>query len=104
MKPAFRIDQRVRVLPKPREGDDRGHVRTPAYLRGRTGRVLGVEGSFPDPAALARGDLGLPYRMLYRVAFHARALWPEGGNAARDEVVADIYEHWLAAAEGTDAT
>lgn len=104
MTPEFRIDQTVRVLHRPRDGGGDGHVRTPAYLRGRTGRIIDIAGSFPDPAVLARGGLGLPYRTLYRVAFRSDALWSGQDHAPADEVVADLYEHWLVPQEVTDAT
>lgn len=81
---------------------EQGHVRTPGYLRGRRGHILGVVGAFPDPNVLARGGLGLPYRMLYRVAFCAHDVWPDYTGAARDEIVADIYEHCLQASEDDD--
>lgn len=102
MKPAFRPEQTVRVLDRPRDGGGGGHVRTPAYLRGHPGRILTVEGSYPDPTALARGELGLPYRMLYRVAFRAEHLWPGYDGPPDDEILADLYEHWLEALEESD--
>lgn len=91
MIPAFGPGQAVRVLDLPSPG----HVRTPRYLRGMAGRVLEVAGPYPDPAMLALGDLGLPYRMLYRVVFRSAELWPGYGGPAHDELVADLYEHWL---------
>lgn len=81
---------------------EQGHVRTPGYLRGRQGRILEVVGAFPDPNVLARGGLGLPYRMLYRVAFCARDVWPDYSGADQDEIVADLYEHHLQVSEDTD--
>ena len=95
---ALHEDQLVRV----ERGVEYGHVRTPGYLRGRHGRILEVVGGFPDPNVLARGGLGLPYRMLYRVAFCARDIWPEYAGSAADEIVADLYEHHLQAREDND--
>ncbi len=67
------------------------HVRTPHYLRGRRGTVLRCLGDFPNPEDLAFARPA-SRRPLYHVAFDGRALWPDG-NA--DEVVVEIFEHWL---------
>ena len=91
MKPQFQAGARVRV-------DDReqaGHVRTPRYIRGKTGLVSEVCGPYPDPEALAQGRLGLPYRMLYRVIFKQFDVWPGYAGAKGDRIVVDLYEHWL---------
>jgi nitrile hydratase subunit beta len=67
------------------------HCRTPFYLRGREGEVLSFAGRFHDPEKLAYHKPGLPERALYRVRFaHA---------ASADEIVADLYEHWLEGGE-----
>jgi len=91
MIPAFGPGQAVTVLDR----EAAGHVRTPRYLRGRTGRIMEVAGAYPDPERLAQGELGLPYRMLYRVVFRAAEIWPDYRGPAEDELVADLYEHWL---------
>ncbi len=72
-----------------------GHVRTPSYLRGRSGRVDRILGEFRDPEDLAYGGDGLPEKPLYRVAFEQRELWPDYGGASGDLLYADIYEDWL---------
>ena len=91
MTPRYAVGDAIRV------GDRRepGHVRTPGYLMGREGRILRICGAFPDPGRLAEGGLGLPYRMLYRVAFRQRDLWPDYGGPDADDLVTDLYEHWL---------
>lgn len=96
---ALQPEQPVRVADR----HEQGHVRTPGYLRGRRGRIVQVVGAFPDPASLARGDLGLPYRMLYRVAFGASEIWQDYAGPPDDEIIADLYEHWLEASENDDA-
>ena len=48
-------------------------------------------GSFPNPEDLAFARPAAP-RDLYHVSFDMRELWPEGGG---DEVVVELYEHWL---------
>ena len=87
----FRPGERVRV----RSEDRPGHVRTPGYVRGRTGRVESVLGEFRNPESLAYGESGLPERPLYKVSFRQVDLWEEYPGRADDELRMDIYEHWL---------
>ncbi len=87
-EPAFGPGAQVRV----RTMRPTGHCRTPFYLRGRSGVVVGFVGRYHDPEKLAYHRPGLPLRALYRVRFDH--LDPEGRPSA-DEIVADIYEHWL---------
>ncbi len=67
------------------------HIRTPHYLRGQPGTVLRCLGDFPNPEDLAFARPAAR-RTLYHVAFDGRALWPDG---TADEIVAEIFEHWL---------
>jgi len=87
----FEPGDRVRVLDlgKP------GHVRTPRYVRGKTGRVERALGEFRNPEDLAYGGDGLPRRGLYRVAFDQRELWEGYEGPAGDSLYVDVYEHWL---------
>ncbi len=71
-----------------------GHCRTPYYLRGKTGTIEANLGAFLNPEELAYHKSGLPKKVLYRVRFDQKHLWPRY-LAARDTLVADIYEHWL---------
>ena len=80
-----------------REAWPPGHIRTPAYVRGRAGAVVAVLGRFPNPEELAFHRPGLPAPMLYRVRFPQSALWPDYAGAAADSVDVEIYEHWLEA-------
>lgn len=72
------------------------HVRTPHYVRGHEGTVLRALGAFPDPGDLAFARPAA-MRALYHVAFAQHALWPDGRpeDQGRDEVVVELYEHWL---------
>ena len=74
-----------------------GHVRTPAYVRGKLGWVERVHGEFRDPEKLAYGRDGLPRQPLYMVGFLQTDLWPrqQTGVSPRDSLYIDIYEHWL---------
>ena len=78
-----------------RRADPIGHVRTPHYVRGKSGRVERICGEFANPEELAFGRSGLPRRPLYRITFYQRELWPNYRGSARDTVDVEIYEHWL---------
>ncbi len=87
---------RVRVLP----AEKPGHVRTPGYLKGKSGWVEAVIGPFPSPEDLAYGLSGLPERTLYKVGFNQADLWEDYEGSAGDCLYADVYEHWLEPGEG----
>lgn len=70
-----------------------GHIRTPHYLRGKTGVVERVLGSFKNPEQLAY-DLPAPTRVLYRVRFEMGHIWPDA-EAPQDTLDAEIFEHWI---------
>lgn len=91
--PQFTAGQAVRVRP----GIAPGHIRTPWYLRGRTGRVERICGAFGNPETLAYGRDGgaVP---LYRVRFTMAEIWGDGADRPEDTLDAEIFEHWLEAA------
>jgi nitrile hydratase subunit beta len=68
------------------------HIRTPHYVRGRRGRVVNRLGDHPNPEDLAFARPAAK-RALYHVAFAMNEVWPEG--RADDELVVELYEHWL---------
>lgn len=72
------------------------HLRTPHYLRGRQGKVVRYLGAFPNPEDLAFGRPAQT-RALYHVAFPMAAVWPADAGGG-DELVVELYEHWLEAA------
>jgi nitrile hydratase len=78
-----------------REGEVSGHVRTPAYIRGRSGVVERLCGAFANPEDLASGRRGLPPRPLYRVRFMQRDVWPDYAGHLEDTLDVEIFEHWL---------
>ena len=80
---------RVRADEKP------GHVRTPHYVRGKTGRIERALGAFKNPELLAYGESGLPERPLYKVGFRQVDLWDGYPGPADDALYVDLYEHWL---------
>lgn len=100
MTARFCEGQRVRVrLDWPEAGPRRVHIRTPHFLRGRTGVVARYIGDFANPEDLAFGKPGLPALPLYQVCFDQPGLWTDRRTHEGDTVVADIYEHWLEPAE-----
>ena len=78
-----------------------GHLRTPYYIRGKSGVIERICGSFANPEELALGRDGLPTRPLYRVRFPQTEVWPDYAGPGQDTVDIEIFEHWLepAAAE-----
>jgi nitrile hydratase len=72
-----------------------GHIRTPRYVMGLTGKICHVIGAFPNPEELAYGRNGLPKKMLYRVQFHQTSLWPDYAGDPADTLEIELYEHWL---------
>jgi nitrile hydratase beta subunit-like protein len=96
---AFAPGSRVRVRP----GEKSGHVRTPGYLKGKTGWIESVLGEFPNPEDLAYGLSGRPGRPLYKVGFRQADLWDDYVGPTGDHLYADVYEHWLEPGEGGPA-
>ena len=78
-----------------RTGSPLGHIRTPAYIQGKTGLVSTVYGQFPDPESLAHGGSGLPEQTLYRVEFDQAHVWDGYQGSPSDKLWIDIYERWL---------
>jgi nitrile hydratase len=87
----FRPGDRVRV----RFADPPGHIRTPYYVRGKTGWIEHYHGDYRNPEELAYGRDGLPRKPLYLVGFRQGDLWAERTEAPQDVLYVDIYEHWL---------
>jgi nitrile hydratase len=80
---------RVRVFYPP------GHIRTPWYIRGKSGVIERVLAAFPNPETRAYGKSGEPKQRLYRVRFLQSDVWPNYGGPATDTVDIEIYQHWL---------
>ena len=90
----FKAGDRVRVM----RAYPLGHVRTPYYIRGHSGVIERLCGSFANPEELAQMRSGLPARPLYRVRFLQREVWPDYRGKLDDVVEVEIFEHWLEAA------
>lgn len=78
--------QRVRISSRSHDG----HHRTPSYVKGRSGTIERLHGSFANPETRAYGHDGLPPRELYLV---------ELAGDSGDTICVDVFEHWLELAE-----
>lgn len=84
----FRPGDRVRV----RRDDVPGHVRVPAYVRGRTGVVVSESPPYPFPDAHAHG-VAAEDEPTYDVRFRSEDLWP--GSADPATVYVGIFQSYL---------
>lgn len=69
------------------------HIRTPHYLRGESGVIARHLGDFPNPEDLAFARPAAR-TALYHVRFAMPAVW-HGEGRAGDELLVEIFEHWL---------
>lgn len=72
-----------------------GHVRTPFYIREKTGEVVQFCGHFLNPEELSLGRTSGPVVALYRVRFSMKQLWPDYARNANDALIIEVYDHWL---------
>ena len=84
-------------LVRVREADPIGHVRTPYYIRGKSGVIERLCGAYPNPEELAYARPGLPRQPLYRVRFRQSDVWQDYRGKDGDTVDIEIYQHWLQA-------
>ncbi|MAI45582.1 MAG: nitrile hydratase subunit beta [Hyphomicrobiaceae bacterium TMED74] len=88
----FKVGDRIRVA----QASPPGHVRTPQFVRGKTGVIIRHFGAFPNPERLAYGMSGLPKLDLFQVKFDLDQVWDGNGKyGPHDTVTADLYENWL---------
>ena len=76
-----------------------GHVRAPAYLRGKTGVIERALGAFGNPEEQAYGRIG-ETRALYRVRFTMAEVWGAEAERPDDTLDAELFAHWLEPVEG----
>ena len=79
-----------------------GHVRTPVYLRGKTGWIERDLGPFPNPEQRAYGFGGDPLPLI-RLRFCMADVWGPDTENPDDTIDAEIYGHWLEPAEAPNA-
>lgn len=84
----FKPGDRVRV----REDYVPGHVRMPAYIRGKMGTVVGETPAYPFPDAHAHG-VESQDEPTYDVRFRSEDLWPN--SADRALVHAGVFQSYL---------
>lgn len=78
-----------------REAYPPGHVRTPFFIRGKTGIIEQVVGRYKNPEELAYGRGDVDQLMLYRVKFSQSDVWQNYDGPSGDSLIVDIYENWL---------
>ena len=91
LEPRFAVGSRVRV----RDRRPRGHTRCPRYVRGRTGTVVRLDGSWSVPDVEAH-SAGRRVEPVYCVRFEAAELWGDAQLGVTIHV--DLWESYLAAA------
>jgi nitrile hydratase subunit beta len=74
---SFAMGEKVRV----KNEFVRGHVRMPAYIRGKVGVVVGVSPAYPFPDAAGHG-MQAPMEPTYDIRFRSRDLWPDSCDDA----------------------
>jgi nitrile hydratase len=84
----FEPGDRVRV----RTDSVPGHVRMPAYIRGKAGVVVGVSPAYPFPDAHAHG-VAAQDEPTYDVRFRSQDLWPDAADSALVHV--GVFESYL---------
>jgi hypothetical protein len=72
-----------------------GHIRTPFYIRGCSGEIERVCGSFGNPEELAQMRSGEPRQPLYRVRFLQQQVWAAYKGSPDDVLEVEIFQHWL---------
>jgi nitrile hydratase subunit beta len=87
-EPRFGVGHRVRV----REWHPPGHTRCPRYIRGKTGVVVRLDGSYPVPDVEAHGG-ALRHEPTYSVRFGATDLWHDGQHGVCVHV--DLWDSYL---------
>ena len=87
VEPRFQPGERVAV----RAAYPLGHVRTPYYIRGKSGVVERLCGAFGNPEELAYVRAGLPCQPVYRVRFRQGDVWPDYGGQRADTVDIEIF-------------
>ncbi|HHI71062.1 MAG TPA: nitrile hydratase subunit beta [Rhodobacteraceae bacterium] len=75
-----------------------GHVRTPAYLRGKRGMIERALGEFANPERAAY-RLEKEMQPLVRVRFTMAEIWGDAAENPDDTLDAEIYAHWLEKAD-----
>jgi len=100
-EPRFQPGEVVRVSPRFPTG--RRHIRTPFYIRGKTGIIERICGAFGNPEQLAFGNDDPDITPLYRVRFDQIHVWDDYTGNAADKIEIEIFETWLEPMTGDEA-
>ena len=100
MSARFRVGEPVTVAA--RFPEPPCHIRTPFYIRGKTGHVERICGAFKNPEKLAFGTYDAERIPLYRVRFDQAHVWPDYDGPPDDTIEVEIFEHWLEPASQTE--
>jgi nitrile hydratase len=85
---SFAIGDKVRV----KNEFVSGHVRAPAYIRGKSGVVVDISPAYPYPDAHAHG-IRAQDEPTYDVSFRTEELWPQAADEATVQV--GVFESYL---------
>jgi hypothetical protein len=80
-----------------------GHIRTPHYLRGKTGQLERNLGQFGNPEQMAYGLEGSTAQLV-RVRFSMAEVWGDDAENPNDVLEAEIYAHWLVPRDAPNAS
>jgi Nitrile hydratase beta subunit, C-terminal len=98
-RPAPTVSVRFRYAPgdqvRIRADSPPGGNRTPHYIRGKTGVVEELRGSFTDPENLTTDRARPSPQPLYRMRLSASGVWPESPGTPGDSLAVEISEDWL---------
>ncbi|WP_084669143.1 SH3-like domain-containing protein [Spirulina major] len=74
-----------------------GHIRTPLYLLGKTGRIAQLQGFFLNPEDLAHFKSTVLRLPLYLVEFDMLEIWGDRcpPRSQKDKLRVEIYEPWV---------
>lgn len=87
-EPRFKAGDRVRV----RDWHPAGHTRCPRYVRGKTGVVVRLDGTYSVPDVEAHGT-ARRHEPTYSVRFDAASLWSDGQRGVSVHV--DLWDSYL---------
>ncbi|EDX86646.1 hypothetical protein S7335_4351 [Synechococcus sp. PCC 7335] len=92
-KPRYSPGDSVQVAPYPKPG----HIRVPAYLLGKRGKIVSFQDMFSNPEDVAHLRSTVVRLPLYLVEFEMTEVWGDrcSQKSLRDKVRAEIYESWL---------
>ena len=90
-KPKFGLDEEIIISKR----GSQGHCRTPAYIRGKAGRIERYCGNFRNPEQLAENIKDADIIPLYRCVFNQHDIWNNYNGPKTDTLEIEIFEHWI---------